>query len=111
MFGTWVITSETAAPWIGLAANALGTWDFLVNAINDYRHVKQAEKIIKDSDTDSFVVTRLEIIPHDSSIYSWPLAHALGADCGRPLRPRPPCEPDRTACSQSTGSTRSGMTS
>ena len=46
MFGTWVITSETAAPWIGLAANALGTWDFLVNAINDYRHVKQAEKII-----------------------------------------------------------------
>jgi len=68
MFGTWVITSETAAPWIGLAANALRTWDFLVNAINDYRHVKQAEKIIKDSDTDSFVVTRLEIIPHDSFI-------------------------------------------
>jgi hypothetical protein len=60
LFANWILKTETC-PWIGLATNALGTWEFLVNLVADLQHVSAATHMIETVDADSFIFTRLDI--------------------------------------------------
>ena len=63
LFAGWVIRNEALTPWVGLAVNALGIWEFAVNLINDRKHMKAVDHMIDTVCPESFIFTRLDLKP------------------------------------------------
>jgi len=65
LFATWIVSTELE-PVVGFATGAVGLWELLTNAYNDFRGTRDAQHIIDTAKGGvSFIFSQLEFKPND----------------------------------------------